>query len=66
MNSDVLVYDAVRTPFGKYGGALAGTRILGTLARSLARTGQRWGVAAICMGVGQGLAVVVENVRSGS
>lgn len=26
MNSDVLVYDAVRTPFGKYGGALAGSR----------------------------------------
>jgi len=26
MNSDVFVYDAVRTPFGKYGGALAGSR----------------------------------------
>ena len=24
-------------------------------------TGQRWGVAAICIGVGQGLAVVLEN-----
>jgi acetyl-CoA acetyltransferase family protein len=56
------------------GGAIAighplgasGTRILGTLARSLAKTGQRWGLAAICIGVGQGLAVVLENVRSSS
>jgi acetyl-CoA acetyltransferase family protein len=55
-----------------HGGAIAighplgasGTRILGTLARSLALSGQRWGVAAICIGVGQGLAVVVENARS--
>ena len=53
-----------------HGGAIAighplgasGTRILGTLARSLAASGQRWGVAAICIGVGQGLAVVLENV----
>ena len=52
------------------GGAIAighplgasGTRILGTLARTLAETGERWGVAAICIGVGQSLAVVLENV----
>ena len=37
----------------------SGTRILGTLARSLQASGQRWGVAAICIGVGQGLAVVL-------
>jgi acetyl-CoA acetyltransferase family protein len=56
----------------RHGGAIAighplgasGTRILGTLARSLQQTGERWGVAAICIGVGQGLAVVLENVRS--
>ena len=56
------------------GGAIAighplgasGTRILGTLARSLLQTGRRWGVAAICIGVGQGLAVVLENARSSS
>ncbi|MCR6494335.1 thiolase family protein [Cellulomonas sp. P24] len=54
----------------RHGGALAighplgasGTRILGTLARDLERSGQRWGVAVICIGVGQGLAVVLENV----
>ncbi|MGK4187518.1 thiolase family protein [Rothia koreensis] len=52
-----------------YGGAIAighplgasGTRILGTLARSMKASGTRWGVAAICIGVGQGLAVVLEN-----
>jgi acetyl-CoA acyltransferase len=54
----------------RHGGAIAlghplgasGTRILGTLARSLQASGGRWGVAAICIGVGQGLAVVLENV----
>ncbi len=52
-----------------WGGAVAighplgasGTRILGTLARRLQASGERWGVAAICIGVGQGLAVVLEN-----
>ncbi|CEA08892.1 Beta-ketoadipyl-CoA thiolase [Arthrobacter saudimassiliensis] len=55
-----------------WGGAVAighplgasGTRILGTLARRLQATGERWGVAAICIGVGQGLAVVLENTRT--
>ncbi len=58
----------------RHGGAIAmghplgasGTRILGTLARSLQASGQRWGVAAICIGVGQGLAVVLENVTAGT
>ncbi|MET0526169.1 MAG: thiolase family protein [Nocardioides sp.] len=56
----------------RHGGAIAighplgasGTRILGTLVRDLARSGGRWGVAAICIGVGQGLAIVLENVGS--
>jgi acetyl-CoA C-acetyltransferase len=56
----------------RHGGAIAmghplgasGGRILGTLARSLQATGQRWGVAAICIGVGQGVAVVLENVTT--
>jgi acetyl-CoA C-acetyltransferase len=54
----------------RHGGAIAighplgasGARILGTLARSLQLNGGKWGVAAICIGVGQGLAVVIENV----
>jgi len=52
------------------GGAIAighplgasGARILGTLAARLQESGDRWGVAAICIGVGQALAVVLENV----
>jgi acetyl-CoA acetyltransferase family protein len=52
------------------GGAIAighplgasGARLLGTLAKRLTDSGDRWGVAAICIGVGQGLAVVLENV----
>ena len=51
------------------GGAIAlghplgasGARILGTLAHVLRERDQRWGVAAICIGVGQALAVVLEN-----
>lgn len=50
------------------GGALAighplgasGARILGSLAHQLRRAGGGWGLATICIGVGQGLAVVLE------
>jgi acetyl-CoA acyltransferase len=48
---------AIGHPLGASGG-----RILGTLAARLVESGERWGVAAICIGVGQGLAVVLENV----
>ncbi len=51
---------AIGHPLGASGG-----RILGTLAKVLREGGHRWGVAAICIGVGQGLAVVLENVASG-
>jgi len=51
------------------GGAIAighplgasGARIVGTLAKRLVESGEQWGVAAICIGVGQALAVVLEN-----
>ena len=54
------------------GGAIAighplgasGARVVGTLAKRLAESGDRWGVAAICIGVGQGLALVLENVEA--
>ena len=48
---------AIGHPLGASGG-----RILGTLAHRLRESGDRWGVAAICIGVGQALAVVLENV----
>jgi acetyl-CoA acyltransferase len=47
---------ALGHPLGASGG-----RLVGTLAKVLRETGERWGVAAICIGVGQGLAVVLEN-----
>lgn len=43
-------------PLGASGG-----RILATLAKVLREDNQRYGVAGICIGVGQGLAVVLEN-----
>ena len=48
---------AIGHPLGASGG-----RILGTLAHVLKEKDARWGVAAICIGVGQALAVVLENV----
>ncbi|WGY03041.1 thiolase family protein [Nocardioides sp. QY071] len=47
---------ALGHPLGASGG-----RLVGTLAKVLRETGRRWGVAGICIGVGQGLAVVLEN-----
>jgi acetyl-CoA acetyltransferase family protein len=51
------------------GGAIAighplgcsGARLVGTLAHELRRRGGRYGVATMCIGVGQGLAAVIEN-----
>ncbi|SDD60312.1 acetyl-CoA C-acetyltransferase/acetyl-CoA acyltransferase [Glycomyces harbinensis] len=52
------------------GGAIAlghplgcsGARLLTTLAWRLRREGGRYGLAALCIGVGQGIAVVIESV----
>lgn len=52
---------ALGHPLGASGG-----RILGTLAAVLRERNERWGVAAICIGVGQGLAVVLENPGAGA
>ena len=51
------------------GGAIAighplgcsGARLLGTLAHELRRRGGRYGLATLCIGVGQGLAAIIEN-----
>ncbi|MDX3086668.1 MULTISPECIES: thiolase family protein [Streptomyces] len=50
---------ALGHPLGASGG-----RLLGTLAKVLREKRARWGVAAICIGVGQALAVVLENVTA--
>ena len=52
------------------GGAIAlghplgasGARLVVTLAHELARSGGRYGLATMCIGVGQGIAVVLESV----
>ena len=52
------------------GGAIAlghplgcsGARLLTTLAWELRRRGGRYGIASLCVGVGQGLATVIERV----
>jgi 3-oxoadipyl-CoA thiolase len=52
------------------GGAIAlghplgasGVRIIATLVHELARRGARYGLATMCIGVGQGIATVVENL----
>jgi 3-oxoadipyl-CoA thiolase len=52
------------------GGAIAlghplgcsGARLMTTLARELRRRGGRYGIASLCVGVGQGLATVIETV----
>ena len=54
------------------GGAIAlghplgcsGARLVGTLAWELRERGARYGMAALCIGVGQGLATIIENVDS--
>ena len=52
------------------GGAIAighplgatGVRLTLTLARELKRSGLRYGIASACIGGGQGIALLVENV----
>lgn len=54
------------------GGAIAighplgasGARVVGAVAHQLRRRGGGWGLAAVCIGVGQGLAVVLEGVAA--
>ena len=41
--------------------AATGVRLTLTLAKELRRRGQRWGIAAACVGGGQGMALLVEN-----
>ncbi len=53
-----------------YGGGIAlghplgasGARIVTTLVHALRRTGGRYGLATMCVGVGQGIAVIVERL----
>lgn len=59
-----------KTRLNPNGGAIAlghpigasGARILVTLLREMRRRQARWGLAAMCIGVGQGIATVVEGL----
>ncbi|HEX4836192.1 MAG TPA: thiolase family protein [bacterium] len=59
-----------RTRLNPNGGAIAlghpigasGARILVTLLREMRRRQARWGLAAMCIGVGQGVATIVEGL----
>jgi acetyl-CoA acetyltransferase family protein len=54
------------------GGAIAighplggsGARLVATLAHRLRRTGGRFGLATMCIGVGQGIAIIIENATA--
>ena len=48
---------ALGHPLGASGG-----RLITTLVHGLARTGGRYGLASMCIGVGQGIATVVERI----
>jgi acetyl-CoA acetyltransferase family protein len=63
-----LAFDPARVNI--YGGGIAlghplggtGAKILTTLVHGLRRTGGRYGLATMCIGVGQGIAMLVERV----
>jgi len=42
---------------------MSGARLVGTLARELANRGERFGLATMCVGVGQGAALALERVE---
>ena len=41
---------------------MSGARLITMLSHELVRTGGRWGLATMCIGVGQGIATVIERV----
>ena len=44
--------------------AATGVRLTVTLARELERSGQRWGISSACVGGGQGISLLIENLRA--
>jgi acetyl-CoA acetyltransferase family protein len=41
---------------------MSGARLITMLSHELVRTGGRWGLATMCIGVGQGIATVIERI----
>jgi acetyl-CoA acyltransferase len=67
---DLGLLDVAEKKVNRYGGAIAlghplgcsGARITGTLAHQLRQTGGRYGLATMCIGMGQGVATVIERL----
>ena len=62
---EAFICDAVRTPVGRYGAAqdLATLRqLVATAAYQLRRTSGRYALCTLCIGVGQGMAMILEQV----
>ena len=57
----VLAAAAIGHPFAATGG-----RIVGSLANTLRRTGQRYGLISICAAGGMGGVMILENVNHGN
>ncbi len=41
---------------------MSGARLITMLSHELVRTGKRYGLATMCIGVGQGIATIIERV----
>lgn len=67
--TDAFICDAVRTPIGRYGDAIAlghplgmsGARLVTTAAYQLRRSGGQLALCTMCIGVGQGIAMIIER-----
>jgi acetyl-CoA acetyltransferase len=43
---------------------MSGARLITMLSHELCRTGGRYGLATMCIGVGQGIATVIERIEA--
>jgi acetyl-CoA acyltransferase len=50
------ICDAIRTPLG-----MSGARLVTTAAYQLQRMGGRYALCTMCIGVGQGIAMIIER-----
>ena len=67
---EMQLLDQIDEKVNGYGGAIAlghpfgcsGARITGTLLSRMQADGQQWGLATMCIGLGQGIATVIERL----
>lgn len=62
LNKDIVNVNGGAIAFGHPLGA-SGARILTTLIYEMKRRGVKYGLATMCIGVGQGIATIVENIE---